>query len=117
MTYFDEEPAWGVLGRIEIGQYVISFNGKFNDRFHELYSMLPHGINDSIWLSGGTLLIGAGHHILQYGQSHRRIHGEGRNGTGHVGLFEEVAKLNGPLPDYHPQMILQCLLWGTQFFL
>jgi len=28
------------------------------------------------------------------------------------GLFEYVARLNGPLADYHPQMLLQCLLWG-----
>lgn len=28
-------------------------------------------------------------------------------------LFEHVAHLNGPLEDYHPQMILQCLLWGA----
>ena len=28
------------------------------------------------------------------------------------GLFEHVARLNGPLADYHPQMLLQCLLWG-----
>jgi len=28
------------------------------------------------------------------------------------GLFEFVARLNGPLADYHPQMLLQCLLWG-----
>lgn len=28
-------------------------------------------------------------------------------------LFEYVARQNGPLEDYHPQMILQCLLWGT----
>lgn len=27
-------------------------------------------------------------------------------------LFEYVARQNGPLPDYHPQMLLQCLLWG-----
>ncbi|OBZ78887.1 Regulator of V-ATPase in vacuolar membrane protein 1 [Grifola frondosa] len=26
-------------------------------------------------------------------------------------LFEHVARHNGPLDDYHPQMILQCLLW------
>lgn len=28
-------------------------------------------------------------------------------------LFERVARRNGPLPDYHPQMLLQLLLWGT----
>lgn len=27
-------------------------------------------------------------------------------------LFVTVARRNGPLPDYHPQMLLQCLLWG-----
>lgn len=27
-------------------------------------------------------------------------------------LFEYAARHNGPLNDYHPQMILQCLLWG-----
>ena len=27
-------------------------------------------------------------------------------------LFEYAARSNGPLPDYHPQMLLQCLLWG-----
>lgn len=27
-------------------------------------------------------------------------------------LFEHVARHNGPLEDYNPQMILQCLLWS-----
>lgn len=73
-----------------------------------LRSMLAHRINDSIWLSNGNLLIGAGHHMLQYGQ----CHGNKANDGSPAGLFEHVAWLNGPLPDYHPQMILQCLLWG-----
>lgn len=30
-------------------------------------------------------------------------------------LFEYVARQNGPLEDYHPQMMLQCLLWGTHY--
>lgn len=42
----------------------------------------------------------------------------GRPGTDAAGktkedLFERVARRNGPLPDYHPQMLLQLLLWGT----
>lgn len=32
-------------------------------------------------------------------------------------LFEYVARQNGPLDDYHPQMVLQCLLWGASNFL
>jgi hypothetical protein len=28
-------------------------------------------------------------------------------------LFEHVARRNGPLEDYNPQMLLQCLLWGA----
>lgn len=28
-------------------------------------------------------------------------------------LFEMVASQNGLLEDHHPQMLLQCLLWGT----
>lgn len=28
-------------------------------------------------------------------------------------LFELVAIRNSPLVDFHPQMLLQCLLWGT----
>ena len=34
------------------------------------------------------------------------------NETESEGLFEYVARRNGPLEDYNPQMILQCLLWG-----
>ena len=29
------------------------------------------------------------------------------------GLFEYVARENGPLEQFHPQMLLQCLLWGA----
>ncbi len=28
-------------------------------------------------------------------------------------LMEYVARQNGPLDDYHPQMLLQCLIWGS----
>lgn len=29
-----------------------------------------------------------------------------------VNLFDIVESHNGPLEDHHPQMLLQCLLWG-----
>lgn len=70
--------------------------------------MLTHHITDSIWLTGGILLVSAGHHMLQYGQ----CKSSPGSGNSDMNLFERVARMNGPLPDYHPQMILQCLLWG-----
>lgn len=32
------------------------------------------------------------------------------------GLWEYVARENGPLEQFHPQMLLQCLLWGAGKF-
>ncbi|KAI0068306.1 WD repeat-containing protein [Artomyces pyxidatus] len=89
MTYFDEGPGWGVIHNIDIG------------------SIMPHPISDSIWLSHGSLLIGSGHQMCLFGQPRPTETEEPPEG-----LFEHVARLNGPLVDYHPQMILQCLLWG-----
>lgn len=88
MTYFDEGPGWGVIKSIEIE------------------NLLAHPISDSIWLAHGALLIGSGHQMCLYGLP-RQLEKEGTE----EGLFECVARLNGPLPDYHPQMLLQCLLW------
>jgi hypothetical protein len=45
-----------------------------------------------------------------YGLPRRR-----ENEVAEEGLFEYVARLNGPLADYHPQMLLQSLLWGKVF--
>ncbi|KAI0316614.1 WD repeat-containing protein [Amylostereum chailletii] len=88
MTYFDEDPGWGLVKRISLG------------------TMLPHPISDSIWLAHGSLLVGSGHQMLLYGQPQPATGVEPPEG-----LFEHVAWLNGPLVDYHPQMLLQCLLW------
>ncbi|PFH54806.1 hypothetical protein AMATHDRAFT_72570 [Amanita thiersii Skay4041] len=86
MTYFEHVLGWTLCHRIEIG------------------SSIPYPISDSIWLANGSFLIGAGHHLCLYGES--------KSTEIHESLFEYVARLNGPLPDYHPQMLLQCLLWG-----
>ena len=74
--------------------------------------MLPHTINDSIWLARGTLLVGAGHFQFMFGQKSKAV----GDATESESLFEHVARLNGPLDDYNPQMILQCLLWGMTTF-
>ncbi|KAF8634403.1 hypothetical protein AX15_000855 [Amanita polypyramis BW_CC] len=86
MTYFDPGPGWALCYKIEIGSFI------------------PYPINDSIWLTNGSFLIGAGHHLCLFGSSKPTEPSES--------LFEFVARQNGPLEDYHPQMLLQCLLWG-----
>ena len=44
----------------------------------------------------------------------RRVKREDKQGEkDNESLFEYVARQNGPLDDYHPQMLLQCLLWGN----
>ncbi|KZT31117.1 hypothetical protein SISSUDRAFT_1068078 [Sistotremastrum suecicum HHB10207 ss-3] len=52
--------------------------------------LTSHSIIDSIWLSGGSLLT-----------VHRTNN-----------LLEYVLQQNAPLVDFHPQVLLQCLLWG-----
>ncbi|KAI0375421.1 WD repeat-containing protein [Pilatotrama ljubarskyi] len=91
-TYFDETPGWSVCWKIDMG------------------GMVPHPISDSIWLARGTLLVGAGHLLFMFGQK-RLEKSEKESEASEESLFEHVARLNGPLDEYHPQMILQCLLW------
>lgn len=88
MTYFEQESAWHVVGEIDIS------------------SITPYPIADSIWLAGRAFLVGTGAQMLLYGQST-----ESKDT-----LFDIVARQNGPLDDYHPQMLLQCLLWGASRF-
>ncbi|KAG8835972.1 regulator of (H+)-ATPase in vacuolar membrane [Serendipita sp. 399] len=88
MTYFDQGSGWGVFGRIEIGR------------------ITKHPIADSIWISRAQMLTGAGHQMIQ-----ARPGFSLQDGTTSRDLFETVARKNGPLPHYHPQMLLQCLLW------
>ncbi|EKM61140.1 uncharacterized protein PHACADRAFT_134380 [Phanerochaete carnosa HHB-10118-sp] len=87
MTYFDDTPGWGICWKID------------------LTNTIPHQINDSIWLKGGSLLVGTGHLMSLYGQVPSIADSREES------LFEHVARHNGPLDEYHPQMILQCLLW------
>lgn len=66
----------------------------------------PYTIADSVWMADGSFLVGAGQQLYLFGDSSKR---EGKH---EERLFEQVARMNGPLEDYNPQMLLQCLLWG-----
>lgn len=73
---------------------------------------MPYPISDSVWLANGSLLVGAGHLMFLYGQlthENANLKGKTRAGT----LFDYAARQNGPLLEYHPQILLQCLLWGA----
>lgn len=76
----------------------------------------PHSIRDSIWLSEGTLAIGVDSTLflhsrqIDYGprtDGQQLARARGRD------LFESVALSNAPLEDWHPQLLLQCMLWST----
>ncbi|KAL4070811.1 RAVE protein 1 C terminal-domain-containing protein [Scleroderma citrinum] len=88
-TYFDNEPGWVMCWKVELGNFV------------------PYPISDSIWLANGSFLVGAGHQMFLYAQTSSLDAGPTT-----CSLFEYVVRSNGPLEDYHPQMLLQCLLWG-----
>ncbi|KAF9029279.1 WD repeat-containing protein [Hymenopellis radicata] len=93
MTYFDPGPGWSICWKIDI------------------QASIPYPISDSIWLSNGRLLVGAGHQMFLYGQRLVSSGASERSTFSGDSLFESVARQNGSLPDYHPQMLLQCLLW------
>lgn len=76
-------------------------------RSSNIPSFTPYTISDSIWLTHGSLLIAAGQQMYLF--SEPLDEGEGKISES---LMEFVARQNGPLDDYHPQMLLQCLIWG-----
>ncbi|KAF8913010.1 RAVE protein 1 C terminal-domain-containing protein [Gymnopilus junonius] len=89
MTYFAEDPGWGLCRTIDITSFT------------------PYPISDSIWLTYGSFLIAAGQQMYLFSEPPPAQDEHPSEET----LFELVARLNGPLDDYHPQMLLQCLIW------
>jgi hypothetical protein len=83
-----------------------------------LGSLTPHPIHDSIWLSEGTLAIGSDATLFLHSREIRYPSAERKAGVARRkgrDLFESVAWHNAPLADWHPQLLLQCLLWsGSQ---
>lgn len=100
--YTNRTPAWTPVKKIGISMYT------------------THDIGDSIWLYGGSLAIGAGNQFfiadpeVDITDTNTRIltgstHSGKQKVSSQGALFEVCAILNGPLPVYHPQFLIQCL--------
>jgi WD40 repeat protein len=78
----------------------------------------PHPIGDSVWLSNGHLVIGAGNQLFVQDENIevsdsllpdlRLISRQKAT----VDIFTLVTRLNGTLPVFHPQFLTQCMLAG-----
>ncbi|KAL5114044.1 regulator of (H+)-ATPase in vacuolar membrane [Pleosporales sp. CAS-2024a] len=78
----------------------------------------PHPIGDSVWLSSGNLVIGAGNQLFiqdEHVEVSETLFPSWRTlsrKSASLDLFTAVSRLNGPLPVYHPQLLSQCVLAG-----
>jgi hypothetical protein len=62
-------------------------------------------------MAHGSFLVAAGQQMYLFSEPYDDHHREPEASP--ETLFEHVARRNGPLEDYNPQMLLQCLLWGA----
>ncbi|KAL7624730.1 regulator of (H+)-ATPase in vacuolar membrane [Parahypoxylon ruwenzoriense] len=98
--YLNKGPAWAPIREISTRDFT------------------PHPIGDSTWLSDGHLVIGAGHQLFLYDRTFEttdRLISSARvphRRDGTRDLFDVIQRLNGPLPIFHPQFLIQCILAG-----
>ena len=99
--YTNKTPAWAPIKTIDISNYT------------------THHIGDSIWLSGGCLSIGAGNQLFIKDSSldgnddaTRHIVGKHNLLGAKTTIFEACSIMNGPLPFYHPQFLIQSVFAG-----
>ncbi|KAF2403852.1 hypothetical protein EJ06DRAFT_488764 [Trichodelitschia bisporula] len=98
--YLDSKPSWAVMREISTRE------------------LSPHPIGDSVWLGGGAFVIGMGNQLVVQDKSlpasNNRLPDmrlSAKEKTSHD-IFSVVRRLNGPLPVYHPQFLMQTLLSG-----
>ncbi|KAK6905133.1 hypothetical protein I203_105952 [Kwoniella mangroviensis CBS 8507] len=103
MSYVETTPGWAPFLTIDMERYT------------------PVPISDSIWLAGGSLAVGTGNQIYLFS----RFLGRESPSPSPAGsmksvamdeeepedIFQLIAHRNGPLVDYHPIQLGQCLLW------
>ena len=97
--YLDAGPSWQSIRQISIRD------------------VTPHPIADSVWLSGGNLVICAGNQLfieddyIEETESTADLRLAPRD-SGSRNIFSLVSWLNGPLPVFHPQFLSQAVLAG-----
>lgn len=104
MSYVDVTPGWAPFLHVDMRKY----------------TSVP--INDSIWIAGGSLAVGAGNQVYIFSRfleqhttpSHSAdaTPDEELDGEEPEDIFQLIAHENGPLFDFHPTMLHQCLMWG-----
>lgn len=99
--YLDAGPAWTTVRDINLSH------------------LTPFSFGDSVWMSQGDLLVGAGNQLfvsegkLNTAESlvtDLRLSGHSKPRL--IDLFTVVTRLNGTLPVFHPQFVSQCILRG-----
>ncbi|EJT99961.1 hypothetical protein DACRYDRAFT_81581 [Dacryopinax primogenitus] len=89
MTYFDDAPSWASWLHI----YVDEFS--------------PLALTGASFLGDGSLVVTAGNQVISFNPKLKDPPlSESSN------LLELIINGIGPLPDWHPQVVLQCLLWN-----
>lgn len=103
--YTNDRPSWAPLRTVDISQYT------------------DHDIGDSIWLKNGTFVVGVGNQLIlqdekvDINDATTRALLESRYTAQAVQnrtIFDVCAVMNGPLPLYHPQLLIQ-LLFANKF--
>ncbi|KAF5002283.1 hypothetical protein FGRMN_500 [Fusarium graminum] len=98
--YLNKGPAWAQIREISIRE------------------LTPHPIGDSTWLGDGHLVIGAGNQMfvqdrhVGVSESMKTDLRLPSRKDGNLDLFQVVQRFNGPLPVFHPQFLIQCILSG-----
>lgn len=75
-----------------------------------LCRLTPNPITDSIWLANGSFAVAAGNQVFIHSRFLARSPDD--KATLPRDVFEMVALGNGPVVDYHPQLLVQCMLWS-----
>lgn len=115
MTYFAEDPGWGLCRTIDVSRYVIHNTSKqFIPLTWPEISYTPYPISDSIWLAHCSFLVASGQQMYLFSEPPTKIASTAKERSTET-LVEYVARQNGPLDEYHPQMLLQCLIWGELY--